>query len=258
VPRAVQSASALSGAKRTPGGRFIAAALSAAIHLAVLAALLLWHFSPSPPVASSALSVVELPAPQPPEEKKPPPPPEPHKTGGKAKSEAAAPPAPKAASAPLAAAIVPLVAPSFAPPPTPSTGNQQSSGNALAGTGSGAGGTGNGTGRGGAGEGGSGGTREGTAPEVVRGDFKPSDYPKALREAGPRGRTWTEVMVAPNGRPVSCQVTRTSGTGLLDTETCRIIMQRFRFRPGRDAAGRAVLAPFYIDIAWEYVDLTKD
>ncbi len=235
---------------------FLSAVLSAAIHVAVIALLLLWHFSPAPRDLKSALTVVDLPD-RPPPDKPPPPPPERHPTPGAAKAQAAAPPAPREEAAPLAKAIVPLAVPSFAPAPVPATGNQAASGAALAGTGTGAGGAGNGTGGGGNGGGGTGeGAGDGTEPEITRGDFKPSDYPKALRETRPKGRTWTEVVVALNGRPISCRVTRSSGTALLDSETCRIIMQRFHFRPGKDAGGKPIVAPFEIDIGWEFLDLT--
>lgn len=238
--------------------RLLGAAFSAAIHVAALALLLLWHFPPVPRDNKAAITVVDLPD-RPPPEKPPPPPPEPQPTPGAAKSHEAAPPALRAEAAPLAAAVVPLVIPSYAPAPIPATGDQPASGAALAGTGIGAGGAGNGTGGGGNGGGGGAaeGPGEGTEPVITRGDFKPSDYPKALRETRPRGRTWTEVMVAVNGRPLSCRVTRSSGTALLDSETCRIIMQRFRFRPGRDTARKPVVAPFEIDIAWEFLDLNE-
>lgn len=235
--------------------RFLSAAFSAAIHIAAFALLLLWHSAPVSRDNKAAITVVDLPD-RPPPEKTPPPPPDPQPTSGAAKAEKAAPPAPRAEAAPLAAAVVPLVIPSFAPAPVPATGTQSAAGAALAGTGTGAGGAGNGTGGGGNGSGGADeGVGEGTEPVITRGDFKPSDYPKALRETRPRGRTWTEIMVAVNGRPLSCRVTRSSGTALLDSETCRIIMQRFRFRPGRDPAGKPVVAPFDIDIAWEFLDL---
>jgi periplasmic protein TonB len=239
--------------------RFLSAAFSAAIHAAALGLLLLWHFSPAPRDDRAAMTVIELPD-RPPPEKPPPPPPQPQPTPGAARSREAAPPAPRAEAAPLAAAVVPLVIPSFAPAPVPATGTQPNSGAALSGTGTGAGGAGNGTGGGGNGGGGGAGQAqgEGTEPVITRGDFKPSDYPKALRETRPRGRTWTEVMVAVNGRPISCRVTRSSGTALLDSETCRIIMQRFRFRPGRDAARKPIVAPFEIDIGWEFLDLNPE
>ena len=44
-------------------------------------------------------------------------------------------------------------------------------------------------------------------------------------------------VVAENGRVPSCQVTRSSGLKWLDDLTCRLIVQRYRFRPAHDAEG---------------------
>jgi periplasmic protein TonB len=238
--------------------RFLGAAFSAAIHAAVLALLLLWHFPPSEGGDKAAMTVVDLPDRAPPE--KPPPPPSPQPTPGAAKSDDAAPPAPRAEAAPLAKAVVPLVIPSFTPAPIPATGNQPASGAALAGTGTGAGGAGDGTG--GGGNGGGGGDarsrREGTEPEVIRGSFRQSDYPKELREQGPRGTTWADVVVGANGRVTSCRISRPSGIPQFDAKTCQILLQRFRYRPARDAAGNAVAAPDSFSVDWDYVDLNQE
>jgi protein TonB len=144
--------------------RLLSAAFSAAIHIAVIAVLLLWHFSPAPRETKAAITVVDLPDRPPPDKPPPtPPPPEPHPTAGAAKAREAAPPAPTAEAAPLAKAIVPLTVPSFAPAPVPATGTQAAAGAGSSGTGTGAGGAGNGTGGGGNGGGGAGdGSGEGT------------------------------------------------------------------------------------------------
>jgi protein TonB len=42
-----------------------------------------------------------------------------------------------------------------------------------------------------------------------------------------------------------CRVTRSSGSRALDSTTCRLIEQRFRFRPSRDALGRP---------SWGYIE----
>ena len=173
-PPGVEPAAA-SAVRLAPRGRFFAAAVSALLHLVVLAGLLLWHVAPSLQDMRSALTVIALPDEVPPEKKEEPPPPEPHKKPGEARKDKAGAPAPQDAAAPLAKAIVPVATPSFVPAAIPSTGTAQSTGNALAGTGTGAGGQGNGTGGGGNGGGGSGGTGEGTSPEITRGNFKPSD-----------------------------------------------------------------------------------
>lgn len=239
--------------------RFVSAIFSAAIHMAALALLLLWQFSPSGQDNQPAMTVVDLPD-RPSPEKPPQPPPQPQPTPGAAKADKAAPPAPRADAAPLAKAVVPLAVPSFAPAPVPATGNQPAAGAALAGTGTGAGGAGNGTG--GGGDGGGGGvtrpTREGTDPEVIRGSFRQSDYPKELRTLGPKGTTWADVVVGTNGRVTSCRITRASGIPQFDARTCQILLQRFRYRPARDAAGRPVAAPDSFSVDWDYEDLNRE
>lgn len=206
----------------------------------------------------TALTVVDLPE-RPSEPKKPPPPPpQPKPTQGAAAARAAGAPAPKAEAAPLAAAI-PVTVPRFVPAPLPATGDAPGSGAALAGSGTGAGGTGNGQGGGGDGSGGNGGRqREGTDPQVIGGSFRKSDYPKELREQGPTGTTWAEVIVGTNGRVTSCRISRPSGIPQFDAKTCQILLQRFRYRPARDAAGKPIAAPDSFSVDWDYVDLNED
>ncbi|MEO5587550.1 MAG: TonB family protein, partial [Novosphingobium sp.] len=189
----------------------------------------------------------------------PPPPPAPQPTRGTAKARDAAPPAPIAEAAPLAVAI-PIAVPSFAPAPVPAAGVAQSSGAAAAGTGTGAGGSGTGTGGGGTGDGGGSppSPRAAIDPQVIRGGFNQSDYPKELRAQGPKGTTWAEVIVGTNGRVTSCRISRPSGIPQFDTKTCQILFQRFRYRPARDAAGRPVAAPDSFSVDWDYVDLTEE
>jgi periplasmic protein TonB len=38
----------------------------------------------------------------------------------------------------------------------------------------------------------------------------------------------------------SCTITRSSGVGELDALTCRLIQQRFRYRPSTDRSGRPI------------------
>ena len=46
--------------------------------------------------------------------------------------------------------------------------------------------------------------------------------------------------VGPNGRVTSCTVTRSSGVPQLDALTCRLIQERFRYRPSTDRYGRPI------------------
>lgn len=235
--------------------RLAALTLSAAIHLAALAALLLWHFAPAASDREAPMTVVDLA--DPPLEKPKPPPPEPMRTHDRASSGAPAPAGPKAEAAPLAAAI-PVVIPTLPASIVPATGAAASSGAALSGSGTGAGGAGNGTGGGGDGNGAGGRTRLAAEPQAIRGYFNKNDYPKALREAKPKGTTGAEVMVGVDGRPLSCRVTDPSGIPLFDSETCRLLLKRFRFRPARDMSGKPVAAPWAMDVDWDYIDLNEE
>jgi protein TonB len=148
---------------------------------------------------------------------KPAPKAEPAKLGGS--------PGPKPAHAPPS--VVPIVAvqPSAAP-----SGGGVGTGPAL---GSGAGGGAGGNGYGDSGEG-------GTDLEQIAGAILPSDYPRRLRDAGIGGRVEFDFTVGPNGRVGRCAITRSSGVPELDALTCRLVQQRFVYRPSTDRYGRPI------------------
>ena len=54
------------------------------------------------------------------------------------------------------------------------------------------------------------------------------------------GRVGMVFTVGANGRVTSCTVTRSSGVPELDSLTCRLIQQRFRYRPSTDRYGRPI------------------
>lgn len=108
---------------------------------------------------------------------------------------------------------------------------------------------GNGSG-GGNGIGGTGEDEGGTDLEKIAGDFYDSDYPPDLARAGIGGRVTATIAVGANGRVTSCRVTRSSGNAELDSLTCRIIQQRYRFRPSTDRYGRPVADEADVDQDW--------
>ncbi len=118
----------------------------------------------------------------------------------------------------------------------------------MPGPGSGAGGNGHGTGSGDSGDGEGSGGRD---VELIGGRIKDSDIPQALRGAPFTGTTSAEVSVGPQGRVAACHTVRSSGNSLLDDLTCRLIFQRFRFRPALDAQGRAQSDTITYDQEWE-------
>lgn len=131
-------------------------------------------------------------------------------------------------------------------------GVQATSGAAeVAGPGTGAGGEGDGFGGGGSGDGDGAGDAEATPPRQIRGRIRDSDYPEDLADAGIGGRVTVVFLVQTDGRVSECDVDGSSGIARLDALTCRLIRERFRFRPSRDGRGRPV--PAYVRETHEWV-----
>lgn len=139
-------------------------------------------------------------------------------------------------------------------PPAPkasSTGPADTSGARDQGTGTGAGGTGSGTGSGNGGGGQGGGIV--TRPVHVSGGINNArDYPTP--PSGRQARVGTEVVVkvtvGTDGRASDCSVFRPSPDPEADAITCRLVVDRLRFRPATDSAGNPVAAPFYWRQRW--------
>lgn len=108
------------------------------------------------------------------------------------------------------------------------------------------GGSGTGPARGSGAGGGTGGQGSGNGDEggtdlvQIAGEILPSDYPRDLRGRGVGGRVGILFTVGTDGRVTSCTVTRSSGVPELDQLTCRLIEERFRYRPSTDAYGRPI------------------
>lgn len=130
-------------------------------------------------------------------------------------------------------------------------------------SGSGGIGTGSGSGDGGSGAGGGGGGGFGNGrglrpPRWLRGRLRDSDYPAGLGEAGIAGTVAVIYTVETDGRVTGCNVTRSSGSNLLDAHTCRLIEQRFRYDPSRDRAGRPIRSQIVENYEWVVNDLPPD
>ena len=228
--------------KRRVPVRLVSAVLAGGIELALVLGLLFGLAGHSTMQASNAIAAITFSEPRP--RPTPPPPPERHhKDAGKA-----APAAKKAQAAPVFAPKLAIAKPLVPASPNPGREASASNGAALTGQGSGAGGVGNGTGSGGDGDGAGDG---GDDPEWVGGKIKDSDYPAEARAIRARGTTETEIRISADGRPIGCSVTRSSGYGVLDTTTCRLVLQRFRFNPARDADGRAIAGLVDYDQNWQ-------
>lgn len=133
-------------------------------------------------------------------------------------------PGPKPAHAPPSVAPIIAVKPTAGP-----SGGGTGTGPALgAGAGGGTGGTGYGDGEG------------GSDLEQIAGEITARDYPRELRDAGVGGRVEFSFTVEPSGRVGRCTITRSSGVPQLDALTCRLVQQRFVYRPSTDRYGRPI------------------
>ncbi|WP_339688839.1 TonB family protein [uncultured Parasphingorhabdus sp.] len=102
---------------------------------------------------------------------------------------------------------------------------------------------GSGFGSGGQGDGfGGGGIVSG--PRHLSGRIARKDIPRSVWKSGSRGNVVAHFTVGVDGRASDCTVRQSSGHPALDATTCRLIEQRFRFEPARDARGRAVPRPY--------------
>ena len=178
--------------------------------------------------ASDSLKLIDIAEPAPP----PPPEPPPEES-----SRAAGEPSPPNLQAvPTSVVAPPPRIPTPSPivaAPVPSTASASSAGaSSVAGPGTGAGGAGTGLGGGGAGG--------GNRAQLIQGRLNDSDYPDRARRAGAEGEVAVRFIVQPNGRVSGCQIIQSSGNADLDSTTCRLIERRFRYRPARDAQGRAI------------------
>lgn len=174
----------------------------------------------------------------------PPKPPEPPKAEKKAgaQGDIGKKAVPKEAKAP-----VPKV--SIAKTPAPkasSTGSADTSGAKDRGNGTGAGGTGTGTGSGAGGNG----DGAGAASKAVHisgqlNNARDFPIPAGGREARIGKSVIIALTVSPNGRATACRVYRGSGLPDTDAVTCRLAMEKLRFKPAMNGAGEPITSTFY-------------
>lgn len=223
----------------SPSRRATVALLVIALHALVVLALFQRWDRQALILRDRALDVLDLRAPPPPAERS--------RTEARQHRRSGASAPPNLKNVPTQVVAPPPVLPPIPVPviaaPVAGPGAAANAGAALvAGPGSGAGGQGTGRGSGGAGDGDGDGDDGGLAPEHIRGRLNNSDYPKGLGEEGIQGLVAVRYRVGEDGRVTDCEVTRSSGSKILDDTTCRLIKDRFRFRPSRDSRGRPVAA----------------
>jgi protein TonB len=86
---------------------------------------------------------------------------------------------------------------------------------------------------------------------LLRGSFNnETDYPSAARREEEQGTVRVTFTVGADGRVSNCIIAQSSGSRSLDSTTCRIFQQRFRYRPARDASGIEVPTTMRQSVTW--------
>ncbi|WP_116090643.1 energy transducer TonB [Sphingomonas crusticola] len=77
------------------------------------------------------------------------------------------------------------------------------------------------------------------------------DYPSAALRQGITGTVVIAALVGPDGRVRACEVTKSSGSPLLDEATCRLYARRAHFTPALDADGNVIAARHVDRFRWQ-------
>ena len=155
---------------------------------------------------------------------------------------------PTQVTAPQPQIVLPLTPPIIVAPVSGSGSEGDAGAADRRGPGTGAGGIGDGLGSGGAGSGTGAGV--GREARLIRGRIRHSDYPRSAVIDRAGGRVVMHLSVSPDGRVDRCTIARSSGRPDLDETSCRLIQQRFRFEPARDAEGRPIASTFGWQQQW--------
>ncbi len=67
-----------------------------------------------------------------------------------------------------------------------------------------------------------------------------ADYPASAKAAGEQGAARVRFLISTGGSVSECNVVQSSGSPALDSRTCELLLQRFRFAAARDASGKPV------------------
>jgi protein TonB len=228
-----------------------AALASLAILLAIVYALVVGlSYGVMAQGREALVSVFSAPPPEPPKLKQPKPRVVPAKAAA-AKGD----PSPRNLKNQATAVFAPALPPLIVPPPIiaalqPALGSAASSGvSDLAGPGQGAGGLGDGNGGGGTGGEGYGGGAV-VGPRQIKGKLSFKDLPEGMIAPGSEARVGVRYIVEPDGRVSHCRADETSGIAALDGLACRLIEQRFRFKPARNREGDPVRATVVEAHSW--------
>lgn len=76
------------------------------------------------------------------------------------------------------------------------------------------------------------------------------DYPPSAARQKQEGDVGFQLQIDSNGVPAGCSITHSSGFAELDQQACSLLVQRARFSPARDAAGKPLAATYLGRFSW--------
>lgn len=80
------------------------------------------------------------------------------------------------------------------------------------------------------------------------------EYPSAALSAEEQGSVTVKLAIDDSGRVAGCDVVRSSGSRVLDGETCRVLQRRARYAPATDSTGRPVAGVDQHTVRWALPD----
>ncbi|MES2445005.1 MAG: energy transducer TonB [Pseudomonadota bacterium] len=76
------------------------------------------------------------------------------------------------------------------------------------------------------------------------------DYPRTALRLRMQGSTGFRLDIAADGKVTGCTVVATSGSELLDTTTCKLLLRRAHFSPAEDSRGNRIPATYTSRFRW--------
>ena len=87
-------------------------------------------------------------------------------------------------------------------------------------------------------------------PELIGGTIFDEDYPREAQRLGQEGPVSFKLYIDLSGRVEKCQVVRSSGSELLDRETCDMTKTRFKYKSAIDEKGEPIVSVHWMTIIW--------
>ena len=80
--------------------------------------------------------------------------------------------------------------------------------------------------------------------------FSHGDYPTQPVVEGKTGKVGVRMLIDVNGKVRDCSINETSGSAVLDLQTCAIIRERGKFTPAIDKDGKAIRSILSQNVTW--------